>query len=312
MPSLVIVESPAKAQTISRFLGDDFIVEASVGVDPRPRAQGARRRHRRRLPAHATSCPRSKDVVRRLKAALKDADQLYLATDEDREGEAIAWHLTEVLKPRVPTRRMVFHEITRQAIEQAVERVARHRQRAWSTPRRRGASSTACSATRCPRCCGARSSTGLSAGRVQSPAVRLVVERERERMAFVVRRLLGPAGRVPGRPGVPGDADRPRRRTGSPPARTSTARVRPERDDVVVVDETGARALVTALDGAHVHRLVGRRAAVPVSSPKPPFITSTLQQEGGRKLGMSVHARSCAPRRASTSAATSPTCAPTR
>ena len=95
------------------------------------------------------------------------------------------WHLTEVLKPRVPMRRMVFHEITRQAIEQAVKRVARHRQAASSTPRRPGASSTACSATRCPRCCGARSRPGLSAGRVQSPAVRLVVERERERMAFV-------------------------------------------------------------------------------------------------------------------------------
>ena len=116
----MIVESPAKAKTISQFLGDDYIVEASVG-------------HVRDLPSKGLSIdvdsdfkteyeinPDKKDVIKRLKALLKDADELYLATDEDREGEAIAWHLQEVLKPKVPVKRMVFHEITRGAIEHAV------------------------------------------------------------------------------------------------------------------------------------------------------------------------------------------------
>ena len=118
---LVIVESPAKARTIAGFLGGDYVVKASMG-------------HIRDLPAkglqvdvdngfkvdyevHASK----KQVISELRAALKDADELYLATDEDREGEAISWHLYEVLKPRVPVRRMVFHEITRGAIEQAVQ-----------------------------------------------------------------------------------------------------------------------------------------------------------------------------------------------
>ena len=118
---LVIVESPAKARTIAGFLGDDFNVQSSVG-------------HIRDLPAsglnvdtehdfaptyevHATK----KDVIRQLKAALKEADELYLATDEDREGEAISWHLLQVLQPKVPVKRMVFHEITPAAIEHAVE-----------------------------------------------------------------------------------------------------------------------------------------------------------------------------------------------
>ena len=118
---LVIVESPAKAKTISQFLGNDFTVEASVG-------------HIRDLPSKGLSIdvdadfatdyevnPDKRDVIKRLKALLKDADELYLATDEDREGEAIAWHLKEVLKPKVPVKRMVFHEITRSAIEHAVE-----------------------------------------------------------------------------------------------------------------------------------------------------------------------------------------------
>ena len=132
---LVIVESPAKARTIGRFLGDDFVVESSVG-------------HIRDLPSKAAEIPPSykgvkwaslgvdtenhfkplyvvspnkKDQVRHLKELLKDADELYLATDEDREGEAIAWHLLEVLNPRVPVKRMVFHEITPDAIQHAID-----------------------------------------------------------------------------------------------------------------------------------------------------------------------------------------------
>src|SRR5918997_1887729 len=119
--SLVIVESPTKARSIGRFLGDDFVVEASIGstrdLDPKGLAVDIDDDFK---PSYVVP-PGKKDVVKRLRAALKDADLLYLATDEDREGEAIAWHLTEVLKPRVPMRRMVFHEITRSAIEQAVQ-----------------------------------------------------------------------------------------------------------------------------------------------------------------------------------------------
>jgi len=181
---LVIVESPAKAKKISEFLGGDYVVEASVG-------------HIRDLPSKGLSIdvdsdfkteyevnPNKKDVIKRLKALLKDADELYLATDEDREGEAIAWHLQEVLKPKVPVRRMVFHEITRGAIEHAVENardIDYHRVDAQETRRI------------VDRLYGypvsqimwRKVNRGLSAGRVQSPAVRLVVERERERIAFV-------------------------------------------------------------------------------------------------------------------------------
>jgi DNA topoisomerase-1 len=284
MPSLVIVESPAKARTISRFLGDDYIVEASIGsirdLEPKGLAVDVDDDFR---PTYVVP-DKSKDVVRRLKAALKDADELYLATDEDREGEAIAWHLAEVLKPRVPTRRMVFHEITRHAIEEAVEEsrdidsglvdaqeARRIVDRLFGYP--------------VSEVLWRKISTGLSAGRVQSPAVRLVVERERERMAFV------PAGYWDLLAAFPADPAFQATLVGLDDARVATGKDfdnqgRVRRDDVVVVDEPGARALVTALDGATF--TVSAVDEKPYrSSPKPPFITSTLQQEGGRKLGLS-------------------------
>jgi DNA topoisomerase-1 len=284
VPSLVIVESPAKAQTISRFLGDDFIVEASVGsirdLEPKGLAVDVDDEFK---PTYVVP-EKSKSVVRRLKAALKDADTLYLATDEDREGEAIAWHLTEVLKPRVPTRRMVFHEITRQAIENAIDES-------------RDVDSGLVDAQEARRIIDRlfgypvsvvlwrKISTGLSAGRVQSPAVRLVVERERERMAFVAADYWDLLAAFPADPAFQATL------IGLDDARVATGKDfdsqgRPKRDDVVVVDEAGARALVTALDGATF--TVSSVDEKPYrSSPKPPFITSTLQQEGGRKLGLS-------------------------
>jgi DNA topoisomerase-1 len=282
--SLVIVESPAKARTIARFLGDDFVVEASIGairdLDPKGLAVDIEQGFK---PTYVVP-PSKKDVVKRLKAALSGADQLYLATDEDREGEAIAWHLSEVLKPRVPTRRMVFHEITRQAIENAVDRsrdidsglvdaqeARRIVDRLFGYP--------------VSEVLWRKISSGLSAGRVQSPAVRLVVERERERMAFVAAGYWDLQAAFPTDPrfaatlvGLDG------RKVATGKDFDSEGRV--ARDDVAVLDEAAANNLVTALDGStFTVRSVEEKPYR--SSPKPPFITSTLQQEGGRKLGMS-------------------------
>jgi DNA topoisomerase-1 len=282
--SLVIVESPAKARTIARYLGDDFVVEASIGavrdLEPKGLAVDIDDGFR---PTYVVP-PSKADVVKRLRAALRRADQLYLATDEDREGEAIAWHLTEVLKPAVPTRRMVFHEITRQAIEQAVDRsrdihaglvdaqeARRIVDRLFGYP--------------VSEVLWRKVSTGLSAGRVQSPSIRLVVQRERERMAFVPAGywdLTAAFGTSPAFTATLVGLDGNRVATG----KDFDNQARVTRDDVVVVDETGARALVTALDGStYTVSSVDERPYR--SSPKAPFITSTLQQEGGRKLGMS-------------------------
>src|SRR5256885_12129 len=194
---LVIVESPAKARTIKGYLGDDFVVESSVG-------------HIRDLPERAADIPEEykkekwarlgvdvadgfrplyivdpdkKKRVAELKKLLKNADELLLATDEDREGEAIAWHLLEVLKPTVPVRRMVFHEITKDAINRALgetrdidERLVDAQETRRILDRLYGYEVSPVLWKKITR--------GLSAGRVQSVATRLVVERERERMAF--------------------------------------------------------------------------------------------------------------------------------
>jgi DNA topoisomerase-1 len=280
---LVIVESPAKARTIAGFLGDDFNVESSVG-------------HIRDLPSKGLSIDvddhftptyevhaSKKDVIRRLKALLKDADELYLATDEDREGEAISWHLLQVLQPKVPVKRMVFHEITRSAIEHAVENwreideglvdaqeTRRIVDRLFGYP--------------VSEVLWRKVNAGLSAGRVQSPAVRLVVERERERIAF--------------RSADYWDLDAA---FATSPAFSATLvalegkRIASGKDfddtghltrDVTVLDEDGAIALRDGLrSSAFSVRSVEEK---PFSSkPKPPFMTSTLQQEGGRKLRMS-------------------------
>ncbi len=281
--SLVIVESPAKARTIARYLGDDFVVEASIGavrdLEPKGLAVDIDDGFK---PTYVVP-PTRRDVVKRLKAALKHADQLYLATDEDREGEAIAWHLTEVLKPAVPTRRMVFHEITRHAIEDAVsnsrdihaglvdaQEARRIVDRLFGYP--------------VSEVLWRKVSTGLSAGRVQSPAIRLVVQREKERMAFVPAGywdLVAAFGTSPAFSATLVGLDGTRVATG----KDFDNQGRVTRDDVVVVDETAARGLVTALDGSTFSvSSVDERPYR--SSPKAPFITSTLQQEGGRKLGL--------------------------
>ena len=181
---LVVVESPAKAKTISKFLGDGYDVRASVGhVADLPSKGLAVDVDNGFKPTYELT-DRGKQVVKDLRAALKDASELYLATDEDREGEAISWHLLEHLKPKVPVKRMVFHEITAAAIDHAV-----------NNPRGIDYGLVDAAETRriLDRLYGyevspvlwRRVNRGLSAGRVQSPSVRLIVERERERIAFV-------------------------------------------------------------------------------------------------------------------------------
>ncbi len=281
---LVIVESPAKAKTISKFLGNAFDVRASVG-------------HVADLPSKGLSIDvdngfkptyeltvRGAQVVKDLRVLMKDASELYLATDEDREGEAISWHLLEYLKPKIPVKRMVFHEITKTAIDHAV-----------NNPRGIDYGLVDAAETRrlLDRLYGyevspvlwRRVNRGLSAGRVQSPSVRLIVERERERIAFVQAgywdiELL----------------------TATSPAFTATlvalddAKIATGKDfgsdgqakkGVVIVDEPRARGLADTLAGAEFTvRSVEERPYR--SAPKAPFMTSTLQQEGGRKLRLSA------------------------
>src|SRR5579859_7643771 len=194
---LVIVESPAKARTIAGYLGPDFIVESSVG-------------HIRDLPDSAAEIPDKykgeawarlgvdvehefeplyvvdpdkKKTVAQLRKQLADADELLLATDEDREGEAIAWHLLEVLQPKVPVRRMVFHEITRDAIERALGETRAVDERLVDAQESRRILDRLYGYEVSP-VLWKKVMKGLSAGRVQSVATRLVVERERERIAF--------------------------------------------------------------------------------------------------------------------------------
>jgi DNA topoisomerase I len=304
--SLVIVESPAKARTIGRYLGDDFVVEASIGavrdLDPKGLAVDIEADFK---PSYVVP-PEKRDVVKRLRQALADADALYLATDEDREGEAIAWHLTEVLEPDVPVRRMVFHEITREAIESAIrsprdidqglvdaQEARRIVDRLFGYP--------------VSEVLWRKISRGLSAGRVQSPAVRLVVERERERMAFEAAEYWGIEATFPTDPAFVATL-----------ATLGAARVatgkdfdnagRLTRSEAVALDEASAHAVVQGLAGAGRNGAGSPATATEDepwtatadftvtavdekpyrSSPKAPFITSTLQQEGGRKLRMAA------------------------
>src|SRR6187397_412111 len=181
---LVVVESPAKAKTISKFLGGAFDVRASIGHVADLPSKGLNIDVDNGFKPTYELTERGRQVIKDLKTALKDASELYLATDEDREGEAISWHLLEYLNPKVPVKRMVFHEITQSAIDHAV-----------NNPRSIDYGLVDAAETRriLDRLYGyevspvlwRRVNRGLSAGRVQSPLIRLIVERERERIAFV-------------------------------------------------------------------------------------------------------------------------------
>jgi DNA topoisomerase I len=300
--SLVIVESPAKARTISKFLGRDFTVEASIG-------------HIRDLPQGAKEIPSEyKDQawsrlgvnvdhefdplyviphgkaaqVKKLRGLMKDAKDLYLATDEDREGEAISWHLNEVLKPKIPVHRLVFHEITKEAIQDALEK-----------PRAIDQNLVQAQETRriLDRLYGYEVSPllwrkvrpKLSAGRVQSVAVRLIVERERQRMAFVAATwwdLLGTFANAANKQfaatlisvndkHIPAGKD----------FDSATGKIKD--GSLLLLDEQQANDLAQRLRSAEF-----RASALEVkpytSRPYPPFTTSTLQQEANRKLGFTA------------------------
>jgi DNA topoisomerase-1 len=304
---LVIVESPAKAKTIAQYLGDGYEVQASVGhirdlIEPK------------NLPAELKKGPlgkfsidvengfqpyyvvsdQKKKTVTELKRALKDADELYLATDEDREGEAIAWHLLEVLKPKVPVKRMVFHEITQEAI-----------QRAQENPRDLDTALVDAQETRriLDRLYGYEISPvlwrkvgpGLSAGRVQSAATRLVVDRERERLAFIsatywdLTAELAPHDRS----GAAGPAAFSARLNKIDGKRVASGRDFDDhgqlKTDARALNEESAQTLAAALRADTTTITVASVESKPYTRrPAAPFSTSTLQQEAARKLRFSA------------------------
>jgi len=302
--ALVIVESPTKAKTITKFLGKDYVVRASMG-------------HVRDLPENAADIPPKlkkepwarlgvnvesnfeplyvvsrtrKDQVKELQALLKDARELYLATDEDREGESISWHLMEVLKPKVPARRLVFNEITREAIEHALE-----------SPREIDQNLVRAQETRriIDRLFGyevspllwKKMTPGLSAGRVQSVAVRLLVERERARIRFHAAGYWTVKARVE-KPGAEPAFELDLVETGGKRVATSrdfdpdTGQLA-EPESLVLLDAAGANRIVGALKKGPVRvRSVEQRPFT--QRPSAPFVTSTLQVEANAKLRYSA------------------------
>ena len=287
--SLVIVESKTKADTIGRFLGDDFTVLASFGhVRDLPRkGLGVDVEDHFRL-AYAPPEGRARDVVSTLRKALKGVDELYLATDEDREGEAIAWHLIEVLDPKTPVKRMVFHEITREAIDAAIANPRELDMRLVEAQEGRRTLDRLVGYEVSPvlwrRVGGAR-----SAGRVQSVAVRLVVERERERMAFHSAEFWDLDGRFAARGTEFGaklvELDG-RRVAGSRDFDAATGLLAPD-SAAAHLREPDARALSARLAETSF-AVRGVEAKDFVERPKPPFKTTTMQQEAGNKLRFSA------------------------
>jgi DNA topoisomerase-1 len=294
--SLVIVESPAKARTIEGYLGSGYAVGSSVGHvrDLPDRAKDVPEAQRKRFGALGVDVdegfepyyvvdPGKKKIISELKKRLADADELLLATDEDREGEAIAWHLVQVLKPKVPVKRMVFHEITKDAITRALGETRAIDDRLVDAQETRRILDRLYGYEVSP-VLWKKVMPRLSAGRVQSVATRLVVDRERERMRFVAAAYWDILGTF--EPGsfearlwtVEGKRVAQSRDFGEGGAPTSAA--------VLVLDENAARSLANALEG--------RPFAVEKVDEKPytrrpaaPFRTSTLQQEASRKLRFS-------------------------
>ena len=299
--SLVIVESPAKARTIAKFLGRDYTVEASIG-HIRDLPEGASE-----IPAEYKSekwarlgvnvdqdfaplyvVPSDKKVqVAKLKKALKDASQLYLATDEDREGEAISWHLFEVLKPKIPVHRLVFHEITEEAIQESLlhpraidDQLVRAQETRRILDRLYGYEVSPL--------LWRKIGPKLSAGRVQSVAVRLIVERERQRMAFVTATYWDLLGKFAAR-GSQFDAElvsvEGRRVPVGKDFDSTTGKIKDP--GMLLLDEEGARRLAEKLR-TKTFRVKSVEDKPYTQRPSPPFTTSTLQQEANRKLGFTA------------------------
>ncbi|MCU1441363.1 MAG: topA [Rhodoglobus sp.] len=299
---LVIVESPTKAKTIAQYLGEGYEVQSSVGhirdlIEPKNLPPELKKGSLGKFsvdvengfePYYVVSDAKKKTVAE-LKKALAGADELFLATDEDREGEAIAWHLLQVLKPKVPVRRMVFHEITKEAIQHARD----------NTRDIDGALVDAQETRRIlDRLYGYEVSPvlwrkvgpGLSAGRVQSAATRLVVDRERERLAFVTAGYWDLIAQLTPQTEAQQFEARLVRLDGK---RIAAGRDFDDRGnlkgDVVVVDEQAANTLAEALRQPGVPITVTSVESKPYTRrPAAPFTTSTLQQEAGRKLRFSA------------------------
>jgi DNA topoisomerase-1 len=299
---LVIVESPAKAKTIGQYLGDDYEVQASVGhirdlIEPKNLPPELKKGSLGKFsvdvennfePYYVISDAKKKTVAD-LKKALAGASELYLATDEDREGEAIAWHLLQVLKPKVPVHRMVFHEITKDAIQEAK-----------NNTRELDTALVDAQETRriLDRLYGYEVSPvlwrkvgpGLSAGRVQSAATRLVVDRERERLAFVAAGYWDLLAQLATTNEHQDFESRLVRLNGT---RIAVGRDFDDRgvlkSDVVALNEAGAEAIATALREPDVAITVTSVESKPYTRrPAAPFTTSTLQQEAARKLRFSA------------------------
>ncbi|MEZ4615066.1 MAG: type I DNA topoisomerase [Caldilineaceae bacterium] len=306
MTKLVIVESPTKARTIRNFLPKEYQVEASMG-------------HIRDLPASAAEVPAEykgeawsrlgvnveqdfdplyvipsskKKVVAELRKKLKEADELILATDEDREGESIGWHLHEVLKPKVPVRRMVFHEITREAIQQALNETRSIDDDLVRAQETRRILDRLVGYTVSPLLW-KKIAPKLSAGRVQSVAVRLLVMRERERRAFKSGAYWDLKAHLNKRP------DQPDHRFEAQLVSVGGVRVASGRDfdestgkvaegkEVLLLNQQEAETLKARLLKG-LWRIAELEEKDATRSPYPPFTTSTLQQEANRKLSMSA------------------------
>jgi DNA topoisomerase-1 len=300
---LVIVESPAKARTIAGYLGEGFTVEASVGHIrdlPQPSELPAEMKRGpfgkfavdvdNGFQPYYVVGPDKRKTVAELRKALKGADELYLATDEDREGEAIAWHLLQELKPKVPVKRMVFHEITREAIHRALGATRDLDERLVDAQETRRILDRLYGYEVSP-VLWRKVRQGLSAGRVQSVATRMVVERERERMAFRsaehwdVRGLFRSAGQAPD--AAPFEA----RLVQLDGRRVATGRDFDDRGELrdprtIHLAQEQAEAWAAALTGA-AFTVRDLETKPYTRRPAAPFTTSTLQQEAARKLRMS-------------------------
>lgn len=302
MSTLVIVESPTKAKTIRNFLPKDYIVEASMG-------------HVRDLPSSSAEIPQEykkypwsrlgvnvennfeplyvipqgkKKVVQQLEKALAKADELILATDEDREGESISWHLLQLLKPKVPTKRMVFHEITQEAIQKALANCRDIDENLVHAQETRRILDRLVGYTLSPLLW-KKIAKGLSAGRVQSVAVRLLVQRERERRAFVAAHYWDLKA-ILSYEGVDFEAKLvalggQKLATGSD-FDPKTGQLMPGKQ-VIVLNEQEAQELLQRLQG-EIWQVTEVEEKQTKRSPYPPFTTSTLQQEANRKLGFSA------------------------